>query len=140
MLFQRVTGRPLTLSLRRRGLLPCIFALLAVAMYVFLHLYRPYWAVWRLPSFFATIFQLTVCATFRLMTFNALQITSATLVRRFKVINKIIIIIIIIIISNYVAPHPKFHTVVLKLSFFTFIYNLKHFTYLSSQLLGFDGM
>ena len=87
MLFQRVTGSPLTLSLRRTGLLQCAYALFLVAVAVGIQIYESHWPLWRLPSFYALMFQLTVTTTFRLMTFRALQNTSATLVRRFKVIN-----------------------------------------------------
>ena len=58
-----------------------------MAIAVGLQIYDPYWPVWRMPSFYAVVLHLTVCTTFRMMTFSALQTTSATLVRRFKVIN-----------------------------------------------------
>jgi hypothetical protein len=69
-----------------------MFALLAMAIAVGLQIYEPYWPMWRMPSFFAVVLQMTVCTTFRMMTFSALQITSTTLARRFKVINKMSVI------------------------------------------------
>jgi hypothetical protein len=91
-LFQRVTGSPLTLSLRRTGLLQLAFSLFLAAVTVGLQIYEPYWPMWRMPPFYAVLLQYTVFTTFRKMTFSALQITSATLVRRFKVINKMSVI------------------------------------------------
>ena len=85
--FQSVTGKPLAFSLKRAGLLQYGFALLLSAVVVSIHVYQPYWPVWRLSSFLAVVLHLTACSTFRTMTFSALQITSATLVTRFKVIN-----------------------------------------------------
>ena len=58
-----------------------------MATVVGLQIYEPYWPMWRMPSFYAVVLQLNICTTFRMMTFNALQITSDTLARRFKVIN-----------------------------------------------------
>jgi hypothetical protein len=95
VLFQRVTGSPLTLSLRRTGLLHCAIALLITAVAVGLQIYKPYWPMWRMLSTYAVILQLTACTTFRMMTFSALQITSSKLVRRFRVINKISVIFVL---------------------------------------------
>ena len=77
-----------------------------------LQIYEPNWPMWRMLSYFALLLHFTVSTTFRLMTFNALQITSDTLVRRFKVIN---ITSVIFVLCSYHTQNLNSQELVLNL-------------------------
>lgn len=85
VLFLRVTGEHLTLSIRRRYFFYSLYTACSVSVILALGTYQQYIPLWRMPSFYVLMLQLNLCSTFRSVTYNALKIASATLTRRFKV-------------------------------------------------------
>jgi hypothetical protein len=85
VIFRRVTGKHLALSLRRRLILHFLFPSCMAVIIVYLNMYDQRMPFWRMPSFYILLLQINLCTAFREMEYHALQLTSITFVGQFKV-------------------------------------------------------
>jgi hypothetical protein len=85
VLFRKVTGKNLVLPLRRRLILHLLLPVCLGFVVVILNIYDQYVPVWRMPSFYILLLQSDLCFVLRQMEYHALQLSSVTFVRRFKV-------------------------------------------------------
>ncbi|KDR21833.1 hypothetical protein L798_03480 [Zootermopsis nevadensis] len=84
VLFLRVTGDDLSLSLKRQCFVYSLYVSFMTVVALGLNIHEQYFPLWRMPIFYIMLLQLNLLSTFRGVTFSALKITSCTLARRFK--------------------------------------------------------
>ncbi|XP_021940847.1 uncharacterized protein LOC110840260 [Zootermopsis nevadensis] len=85
VLFLRVTGDDLSLSLKRQCFVYSLYVSFMTVVALGLNIHEQYFPLWRMPIFYIMLLQLNLLSTFRGVTFSALKITSCTLARRFKI-------------------------------------------------------